>query len=115
MKRLAASLLGLLHNRLQLFSVELQEEKYRLIQALLWLVGGVVFVFLGLALGVGAVALAVHREWGVAGLLVFAFVLLLAGALLLATMWNRLKSGGTPFSATIEELKKDSQWLQGRH
>jgi uncharacterized membrane protein YqjE len=114
-RRLGDAVLGLLHNRLQLFAVELQEEKYRFLQALLWLTGGLVLLALGLTLAVGAVAVLVHRAWGVAGLAVLAVVFLLAGAGTLAVMWNRFKSSGMPFSSTVEELKKDSQWLRGKH
>ncbi len=114
-KRVGESALALLHNRLQLFSVELQQEKYRVLQAILWLSAGVTFVFLGLAMGVGTVALWVHRHWGLYGLAGLTLLLLLVGAVVLAVMWSRLKSDGTPFSGTLQELKKDSEWLRRSH
>jgi uncharacterized membrane protein YqjE len=104
--------LALLHNRLQLLSVELQEEKYRVLQALLWLAGGIILVFLGLAIGVGTLAMVVYGLWGVPGLAGFTVLLLLLGVIVLAVMWHRLKSAGTPFSGTLTELKKDSEWLR---
>jgi uncharacterized membrane protein YqjE len=111
-KQVGESALALLHNRLQLFSVELQEEKYRVLQALLWLSTGVILIFLGLAMGVGTVAMLVYGQWGVAGLAGLTVLLLVVGAIVLAVMWNRMKSNGTPFSGTLQELKKDSEWLQ---
>ncbi|MCU0770524.1 MAG: phage holin family protein [Verrucomicrobia bacterium] len=114
-KRVGEGILALLHNRLQLLSVELQEEKHRVLQAGLWLCIGVMLIFLGLAMGVGAVALVVHCWWGLAGLFGLALLLLLVGAVVLAVMWNRLKSSGAPFSGTLEELKKDREWLRGKH
>lgn len=115
LKQVGESALALVHNRLQLFSVELQEEKYRAIQSLLWLCAGVVLVGLGLAIGVGTVAMLVWVQWGVAGLAGLTLVLLVAGSVVLGVMWNRLKSGAAPFSATLRELKKDGEWLRRKH
>ena len=115
MKRVGEFALALLHNRLQLFAVELQEEKYRVLQAVLWLCSGVILIFLGLAMGVGTLALLVYCQWGVPGLAVLTILLLAIGAVVLAVMWNRLKSSGTPFSGTLQELKKDSEWLRRKH
>ena len=114
-KRVGESALALLHNRIQLFSVELQEEKYRALQALLWLCSGMILLFLGLARGVGTVAMLVYGWWGIPGLAGLAILLLLLGAIVLAVMWNRVKSGGSPFSGTLEELKKDKEWFQRKH
>ena len=114
-KRLGETALALLQNRLQLFSVELQEEKYRAIQAVLWLSAGVAFVFLGLAIGVATVAILVLQQWGLPGLAGLTLLLLAVGAVVIAVMWSRLKSGGLPFSGTLQELKKDSEWLRRKH
>ena len=114
-KRLGETALALLQNRLQLFSVELQEEKYRAIQAVLWLSAGVAFVFLGLAIGVATVAILVLQQWGLPGLAGLTLLLLAVGAGVIAVMWSRLKSGGLPFSGTLQELKKDSEWLRRKH
>lgn len=111
-RRAGQAVVALLQNRLQLFSVELQEEKYRAIQAMLWLGVGAAFVFLGLAMGVGAVGVYVYQQWGIAGLVGLTLVLLLVGVAVLVTMWNRLKTSNPPFAETIRELKKDSEWLQ---
>jgi uncharacterized membrane protein YqjE len=115
LRRVGHSLVALLQNRLQLFSVELQEEKFRALQAVLWLAGGVILIFLGLAMGVGATGVLVYTRWGVPGLAGLTVILVLLGLVVLAVMWNRLKSSEPPFSGTIKELKKDCEWLQKRH
>jgi uncharacterized membrane protein YqjE len=114
-KRVGESALALLHNRLQLFSVELQEEKLRVIQAVLWLCTGVILIFLGLAMAVGTVAMLVHACWGVMGLAGLTALLIVVGAIVLAVMWNRLKASGSPFSGTLQELKKDSEWFHQKN
>jgi uncharacterized membrane protein YqjE len=111
-RRVGHSLIALLQNRLQLFSVELQEEKYRAIQAALWLAVGGMLIFLGLAMGIGALGILVYTNWGVGGLAGLTALLLVAGAIVIAVLWSRLKSSETPFAGTIRELKKDSEWLQ---
>lgn len=111
-KQLGETALALLENRLQLFSVELQEEKYSVLQALLWLAAGMILIFLGLAVGVITVAMLVLNSWGVPGLAGLTLLLLIVGVGVLWAMWSRLKSGGTPFSGTLQELKKDQEWLR---
>lgn len=114
-RRVGETALALLHTRLRLLSVELQEEKYRAIQALLWLCGGVILVFLGLALGVATLALLTYCQWGIPGLAGLALLVLVVGVIVLAVMWNRFKSGGLPFAGTLEELRKDGEWLRRKH
>ena len=114
-KRVGESALALLHNRLQLFSVELQEEKYRVIQAVLWLCAGVILIFLGLSIGVATIAMLAYQKWSLAGLAGLTTLLLIIGAIVLAVMWNRLKSSVTPFSGTLQELKKDSEWVHPKN
>lgn len=114
-RRVGETALALLHARLQLLSVELQEEKYRAVQAMLWLCSGVVLIFLGLAIGVGTLALLTYGQWGIAGLVGLTLLLLAVGIIVLAVMWNRLKSGGMPFNGTLEELRKDSEWFRRKH
>jgi len=112
LKQAGDNLLALLQNRIELFAVELQEEKYRALQAVLWLSVGVILLFLGLALAVGTLALWTWHCWGFPGLCGLTGLLLVAGALVLGVMWKRLSSTATPFSGTLEELKKDREWLQ---
>lgn len=111
-RRVGHSFVALVQNRLQLFSVELQEEKYRAVQVLLWLAGGVILLFLGMAMGVGALGILVYTQWGIPGLAGLTLLLLLLGAIVIAVLWNRLKTSEPPFAGTLRELKKDSEWLQ---
>jgi uncharacterized membrane protein YqjE len=111
-RRVGQSFLALLQNRLELLSVELQQEKFRAMQAVLWLAAGVALVFLGMAMAVGTVGILVYTQWGIAGLIGLTVLLLVLGGGVLAGVWNRLKSSELPFSGTIQELKKDTEWLQ---
>jgi uncharacterized membrane protein YqjE len=112
LKRAGDSALALLQNRLQLFVVELQEEKYRLLQSMLWLALGAMLIFLGLTVGLGALIVWVWDTLGWLGLIGICVLMLIAGALVVSTTWKRMKSAGTPFSGTVAELRKDREWLQ---
>lgn len=114
-KRVGETALALLHNRLQLFAVELQEEKYRAVEVLLLLSAGVILVFLGLSIGVGTVAIVAYNLWGLPGLVGLTILLLAAGIIFLAVTWNRLKSDPPPFSGTLQELRKDREWFHRKN
>lgn len=111
-KRIGDTALALIQNRLQLFAVEVQEEKYRLLQSLFGLMLGGMLVFLGLVVGMGALAYWVWQVAGVLGVVALGLLLLVAGGGIIATMWKRIRSAGMPFSASIGELRKDREWLQ---
>jgi uncharacterized membrane protein YqjE len=105
-RRVWAHLLeGLLH-RFDLLAIELKEEKNRLFGLLFAgvLVSLLVFMaFLVLNMTIVAVAWE-HRVLVL--LVMFAIYLSLAVGLGLG-LWHRLRSAPAPFTATVEELKKD--------
>ena len=93
--------------RLSLLSNEIELEKLRLYDSLLWIGVG-----LGL-LGLGAqllIAFIVVLFWDTDRLLILgalALLLLLGGGALLATTRARLRRPGGLFSSTVEELRRD--------
>ena len=106
----ASDLVAMLHTRLELFSVELAQEKSRLFcllgmacAALLFLV----FALLVFSLFVVALFWDTDHRFLVIGLLAGFYAL--AGLALLAVVRYRLKTGATPFGATIDELGSDAQ------
>jgi uncharacterized membrane protein YqjE len=109
----ADGLLGSVHDRFELLSVELHEEKHRLIQ---------VFVWVGLALFCGMLALVfasgalVVAFWHTAARLpiVIGLGALYAGVALLAGFRCRrlLSSQPRPFSDTLNELRIDRQCVE---
>lgn len=108
---LLATLLDILQTRLALFSVEVEEEKRRLLKAMAW---GAASVMLGaLGLGFGGVLIALvfweaDREW-VLGLLTLAFAAGAAGTFWLARAQVQASSGW--LQATLDELESDRKAL----
>lgn len=112
LRRIGASSAALLRSRFELFTVELQEEKLRLLNLLIWF-------GLAAAIGVGGVFVAVIALafwlWTTAGYA--GLIGLVAGALAVAggIIWSirrKLQTGPTPFAQTVAEFRKDGECLR---
>jgi len=107
LRTLGDGLLGTLNDRLELFSLELQEEKFRLIQIFLWISAA---VFAGIMAITFASLTLVYLFWETARLAVLGgLALFYAGALLaiIAALRRFIASQPTPFAATRQELAED--------
>lgn len=112
LRALASSSISMVQTRLELATVELSEEKNRLIRmALLGLVG---LVFFGLALFAltGLIVLLFWDNYRVQalGALVVIYLLLGGGCLLAAR--NILRNSPSLFEATLAEIDKDRESLR---
>lgn len=110
-RRLGAAILGLLHGHVELFGIELQEQKARTLSLLLF--AGLALVFALLLLTALSALLLVllwdsYRLAGIIGLCVFyGLAALFCAVRLKAAVHDEL----SPFSATLEELAKDRERL----
>ncbi|TDF85663.1 phage holin family protein [Pseudomonas sp. H9] len=110
-KRLGAAVLGLLHGHVELFGIELQEQKARTLSLLLFAGLALVFTLL-LLVALSALVLVLlwdtYRLAGVIGLCVFyGLAAVFCGLRLKAAVYDE----SSPFSATLEELAKDRERL----
>lgn len=110
-RRLGAAILGLLHGHVELFGIELQEQKRTTLNLLLF--AGLALVFALLLLTALSALLLVllwdtYRLAGIIGLCVFyGAAALFCGMRLLAAVRDEL----SPFRATLEEIAKDRERL----
>ncbi|MEE1923700.1 phage holin family protein [Pseudomonas sp. 148P] len=110
-RRLGAAILGLLHGHVELFGIELQEQKRTTLNLLLF--AGLALVFALLLLTALSALLLVllwdtYRLAGIIGLCVFYGAAALFCALRLrAAVYDEL----SPFRATLEEIAKDRERL----
>lgn len=111
-RRLAASLLGLVRARAELFTVELQEEKLRAIRLLVWLCAALVFGMSAVLVAFALAALFLWQTFGYLGLGSLALGALLVAGLILWVLQRQLRHGPQPFAATVNELRKDFECLQ---
>jgi uncharacterized membrane protein YqjE len=107
LRHLGANLLGTVHDRVELFTVELHEEKLRLVQMFFWISalffsGVMALTFVSLTL--------VYLFWESARLAVLGgLAIFYLGALgVIVTAFRRyLKRQPRPFDATLQELRED--------
>jgi len=112
---LGDSLLSLIRTRAELLAIELEEEKERRKEMLILAVLGALFLALGLQL---LAFLLVVAFWDTHRLAAAAGVTCLYLGIAAWAFWRlRYKWQDTPapFAATLEELGKDMDALQGRH
>jgi uncharacterized membrane protein YqjE len=112
LRRLGGRVLGITHNRLELFAVELEEERARL-----WEAGLLAGAVLGLGLMTVVtvtftVAVIFWEEHRVAVLAGFSLFYLLATLALYWRLRRRLQNWRA-FSASLAELKEDRKCLEG--
>ena len=110
-RRIGQSLLGLGLTRVQLFALEWETERLRLLETLCWLALGLGVGGLGLAIGTVALALFLWDSAGLAGLLALAGVLVGTALVLLWVLWDRLRHAPSPFAETVAEFEKDRACL----
>ncbi|MBA1202107.1 hypothetical protein G7009_10110 [Pseudomonas capeferrum] len=110
-KRLGAAMLGLLHGHIELFGIELQEQKGRTLRLLLFAGMALVFALLLLTALSGLLLVLLwdsYRLAGIIGLCVFyGLATIFCGVRLKAAVFDE----SSPFSSTLEELAKDRERL----
>jgi len=107
LRALGDGLLATVQDRLELFSVELQEEKFRLIQVFVWISAA---IFTGMMAITFASLTLVYLFWASARLAVLGgLTIAYAGALVAIVIAFRrfIARQPRPFSATRQEIGKD--------
>jgi uncharacterized membrane protein YqjE len=112
LRRTGDSLLGLAQSRIELFAVELQEEKLRALRVTIWLVIALALVVAGMLVGLSALAICLWNVAGYWGLVGLAVASLGTGAGALWRTPHGMGNGPTPFAETIGEFKKDRACLR---
>ena len=113
-RRLLEAVTGFLSSKLELFSIEWQEEKRRIVELLI--LASIALLFGVLALGLLTFSLVAlfwetHRFLALFGLSAL-YLLIAAG--LLVRLRRKASLSTKVFEATVEELKKDTAWIR-RH
>jgi len=111
-RRLASNTVGAVQNRIELFALELREEKNQAVGVLIWVCVTVLCALMALVAFTAMVILFIpedKRAWAAGGFLIL-YLGLAVFALLKAR--GRMSDETPPFSATIEEFRKDQEWLQ---
>lgn len=111
MRRFADTGLLAAKNRIELFAVEVREERARFIELFLW---STIALFLGIMAVIVLTATVVLicpadvRPYAAGG---FTIVYAIGALWAYASVKARLKTRALPFEDTIKQLQKDHQWL----
>lgn len=115
LRRLCDSGLALLQNRVELFSVELEEQKIRLVR-LLVLVAAAVFLANTAVLVLTATIIMVVGDKARVPVMIGLSLIYLGGATAVVfALRKELRESPPPFDGTIAELKKDRSWLSPKN
>jgi uncharacterized membrane protein YqjE len=112
LKGLAATVLELLQLRLELLSVEAQEEVLRVGALLVYGAVAVAFLSLGVVFLALLITVALWDSHRVLALALFTALFLLMGGVAAWLARERVRSGTRLFSASVEELRQDREGLR---
>jgi uncharacterized membrane protein YqjE len=107
--RTISTCIGALENRAELFALEFEEENDRLIKLVLFGVGGLFFAMLTVLLATGLILYLVpedYRAWAAFGFALFYLAGAVAAALVIKGLIKQ-----TPFSESLNQIKKDAELL----
>ena len=111
LKRILDTLLATVENRVELFGVELQEEKCRLVEAILCAAAVAAFGMMTLSLLTFTVVIQFWENGRLAALGGLCVLYLVGTALAWRALQARLKARSA-FAGTLDELKKDRACLE---
>jgi uncharacterized membrane protein YqjE len=113
-RRLGETLLDLFETRVGILSLEWAEERGALIRLLFVVVAILACLQIAIVLGLVFLLLAIGDEHRVAtlGLAALALLLAAAGGVWWLRRWLRRRR--PMFATTIEELRKDREWIRGK-
>jgi len=115
-RRVADTCVSSIHNRVELFALELQEEKIRLVRLLLWTGAALFASFLAITVITIAVVMLIQDEGGrkiaISG---FGLLYAIAAVVLAVKLRSEIRNAPPPLADTLSELKKDLQTLRSRH
>jgi uncharacterized membrane protein YqjE len=114
LRRVGNSVLALIHTRVELFSVELQEEKLRALNLVIWFVVALTLGVAGLLIAMTVLGVFLWERTGYVGVICLAVITLGSSAALLWFLRRQILRGPGPFEGTISELGKDLACLQSR-
>ncbi|HZI31836.1 MAG TPA: phage holin family protein [Candidatus Binatia bacterium] len=109
------SLLAMVRNRFELFTVELQEEKLRLLNLLIWIGLAAALGFAGVFVAIVALAFCLWNAAGYVGLIGLAVVSLGAAIGIILGIRKKIQTGPQPFANTVGEFRKDGECLRNNN
>jgi len=114
LRQLLGTAVEILQVRLALLSTEIQQEKLRVFDGLLWAGVALMLLGLGVLLLFGFIVVLFWDSYRLVALGVLSALFLGVGTWLLLTARKHLQSPGGPFNTSVEELGRDLAELDKR-
>lgn len=114
-RRVADTCVSSVHNRVELFALELQEEKIRLVRLLLWTGAALFAAFLAITVITIAVVQAVPEDKQKIAISVFGLLYAIVAIVVALKLRSEIRNAPPPLADTLSELKKDLQSLRSRN
>lgn len=111
-RRLADSALAAVQTRVELFALELREEKTSAVELLIWVCTALFFGMMAVIALLATLIMIFPAEARVYAGGGFAILFTVGAIWAYSRLRTRLKNQPPPFSDTINELRKDREWLQ---
>ena len=111
LRRIADKALSTVHNRAELFALELHEEKCRLVETMIWGAATVALGLLAMTVLSITIVLLLPREGRIVALVILSCVYLAGTGCAWRGLNARLRKR-TPLSGTLAELEKDRECLR---
>jgi len=108
-RRTAATIVGALQNRAELFVVEFEEENDRVLKMVLFGVGALFFLGMAILLLTGTIIFLVPEQYRVYAAGGFSALYLIGGVAAGLTVKSLVKKA--PFAESLKQLKKDAEIL----
>jgi len=108
-RRTLATFVGALQNRAELFTVEFEEENDRLLKMVLFGVGSMFLLGMGILLLTGTIIFLVPEQYRVYAAGGFTALYLIGGVALALAVKTLVKK--SPFTESLKQLKKDAEIL----
>ena len=111
LSQLTASVVAMLRTRLELVTVEFEEERERVKELIVLIVVATVFLSFALIAFSALIVVLFWQTYPIAAMVcvTLAYVIIGAGALFLLRQRTRAR----PFEATLSELEEDAAWFRG--
>ena len=110
----AATMVAIVHTRLDLLSTDLEEEREHFVSLTLFALGAFFCLGVGVVLLASLLVFAVWDSYRLLALGLLAVTFLGAGGGAIAVALKKIKAKPRLFSASLSELRKDRQWLAPR-
>lgn len=114
-RRVADTCVSSVHNRVELFALELQEEKIRLVRLLLWTGAALFAAFLAITVITLAVVMLIPDDKQKIAISGFGLLYGIVAIIVALKLRSEVRNAPPPLNDTLSELKKDLHSLRSRN